>query len=695
MKSKTSESTEQKSSTYYLKSIPAHIQTQLQVAFATDRLKSIKGSDLTMRWKEMNEQIFGIYKGDKDKYQKYFRLAADRDYHFFSRKSLERYFDSQPIRSDMMYAILTFLGYDPSQFDKAMKGVGTDNHSNTSFISGFWKVYVHDSGTGGPSKVEQSLIFFKEKNAEEGTFTIRYKSVWSLDFNGSATIINDSLILNLSDNNNTRLFIILYMPDKKDILNSETFILSGSCLSNGHKNQIVTADMIFVKEKMAAQFESDKEVQEHFRRNEVQNLDFGGAERNEQQVMRFLSRSGHKDRTIRPFSPQTFESITARNAEYDRRNGTSNYEKLKLKIKQEDCFYLSFNRHRPGDEIAFYEYSFFCNDSERMVMVKRHPVGDKAIKEYVGYAYLESEKVYFVMKDYNLQRSKQFIAPISSSHSGTESNKSEANDLRYFILKGITSSVTTIGSAHMALREIIICLKKAGKESFLESLQSEAITKGYINYEMFSGLDNRILHPKEMLYLSSRFLSVLSYPSENDPASLYTRLDKARRYSNTYFLFIKHTADTLLKWALVIDDLSQVTLKMNYGEDGSVDEYNGYCEFFNHNLHITTQFLGSHPAEQKCADIICDFIREIRGEKTNVLTGSLLSTDEKNDSVAYRFVAITAELHRQPKRTDGANTNATAELGVTQFVQFEEYYQGTLPARDWQKVSDCISKVMN
>lgn len=637
--------------------IPVKIKNELLHRLNVDTLKNVRGEYLVEVTASINGALKAAYANNKNVYSKYFS-PSKKTKAFFSEKSIYRYFHDEPIRIDKLYALLAFLKYQPENFESALTTSETDTEKNllTRFI-GCWFVYVHDSSEAGKDKVIRTPLFLRRKNKD--VLVAEYESVRGIRFFGDAEVSGNSIILKLTSNKGLKIFFMAEVPERGASSAADEWILNGALLSNAPTRKTIIANIILSKNyKTRINSTDDEEIKKYLDKKAVSLIyDDDGtikgtvADENEKLIIDYLARN--KDKGIKSFLPNSFSHLRSRNSDFYKRTSRENYDRLKLKLKNSSYIFYAFNRFRTSrNEVGIFSYTFEFNDPERICTVIRHPIDNPVKIDFIGMAFLESEKLYFEMKDTNVPRQMQFIAPFITetekpSHSGYQ-------NLHGFLFKGITSTVSAIDGRCMAMRELLLCIN-ASDEALLK-LDKEDKTNGYISYKKFCAIDTRLLTDEQKLFLANQALSTLSYPSDTNARFTHARQDKARKYNGLYEVYTKNN-NHILKMILLIDPLSQVTLKVKYDNRQTSDVYiyQGLCEFYNHNLHINAHLDAPHPSEQKHSEFIFDYIKDTHRKPLEYFKGIHLTTDEEGNAFASKFIAckistnnIASEYDAQP-----------------------------------------------
>lgn len=631
--------------------IPDFIMEKLEEELEISSLANITESALNKYCDIINKKLFSLYEEKENDLSGFIDpdiRKGNKTIEFFSVKSLYRYISGQNIRTDKYRALLVFLNYDRSQINNIISYKNSpEQYSQMTLLNGLWNLYIYDSAEPSEHKVTKypMSMFYRKDNL----FKIRLDNFWGKNFEGNAIITEKSLAFELQ-NDQEKLYLCTDLPEMQNKNMADDLILNCAYLSNAHRNTCF-GNLIMTKVPNIDSTD-ETEVARHFAKeisrlsfyNDYNEKDVIVAVKNEKPIINFLSEGNHKDNFVKPFFPNSFESIRIENDEVDKTEGLHDYDKLKLKFNLKSHAFYSFNRSRLShDEVAVFKYVFTFSDAERRCTVKRYNLGQNFKPEFTGQLYLQGEKIYMELTGSSMQRRKQLIAPFDSYPEKNHYDISKS--LRAFILKGITSSVSVSDSRHMALRELIVCIK-SGNEELLNFSETEK-TQQFISYRTFCHINKDIISDEEKLFLANHAFSTLSFPSETDARFLHGGQDKARRYHGNYLVLIKRPhSNSLLKMNLEIDEMAQAWLRIKYDNDknSEIYSYHGFCEYYNNNLHVSGHLSASHPNDQKHAEFIFDYIKETTGKAPFLFTGETINTDDENKSFHSRFLAINTLL---------------------------------------------------
>jgi hypothetical protein len=627
--------------------IPEFVIEELEDNLGVQSLTYLKEGELKKICDKINGGLLDLYDDNKNNVADFIQPDKNKNGNreFFAVKSLQRYIQGHNIRTDKLKALLAFLNYDVARMDAIIfHKTASEEYSVMSLIQGHWNLYIYDSAEPTVHKVKRhpmSLTYRKDN-----TFKVRLDNLWGRDFGGTAFLSGRSLLLELYTEKE-KLFISADLPEMENKTPSDDLILTCAYLSNAHKNATSFGNIILNKvtgsdvtdDAMHIRHFNNKAPRLSFNKNHAYD-DASIALKNEKLIINFLSANNHKDNKADAISPNSFIQLGIKIDEMDKDEGLLGYEKLKAKLNLNNHIFYSFNRSRLShDEVAVFKYTFEFADEEKRCKVKRFKLGHGFQPEFSGEAFLEGEKIYIELKGNNIQRRKQLIAPLESYPEKNHYDTSQS--LRGFILKGITSSVSVNDHRHMALRELMICVDLANEK--LLNFTAEDKAREFISYKAFCSIDKNIIRDEEKLFLANHAFSTLSFPSQSDARFLHTGQDKARKYHGHYTVLIKnfHTV-VLLKLHLHIDEMAQAWLQMKYDNNKNSDTYNyhGFCEYYNANLHVGLHVSATHPSDQKHAEFIFDFIKDIRRKPPEIFTGQNLNTDDDNNAYSSRFIAI-------------------------------------------------------
>lgn len=597
----------------YLKAIPPHIQQLLQNKFGK-KLTEIKGREVKQRYEEVKKRIL-VRKEEKAGYTQHFKAGAAVPIRLFSQRSFKRYLKSAPVHTDKLNALLFFLDIEPHEFEQKIKdATPVPRQAYVNLLQGPWTAYYYNPLAALSGNITRAE-FWLNVHTEISLHVSATASPWN-DYSGTATVLDTGLALELHSHNR-RIYLVCELPENKKP--EDLWILNGACVATNSGGKAMMANVIMVKndQTLARRAKAGRETEAEKVLKEGHDA-----------IAAYLLRK-NKRQWIRPFAPNNFSEVKARNARHEKEFGRDNFDRLKTRLKSEEgrCYY-AFNRHRTNrQEVAVFSYTFEFLNAEKIVWAARHRIGQPDKIEFAGEVVLEAEKIYMTLRDKEGNRRKQVIADFALDSDSPN------------VIKAITSTVSTNNAKIMGLRELIVYLP----EKVLH-LEEDEKTTGYISYQRFLGLPEEVLRSEDRLYLADRTQCTLSYPNTTDLKLVYVRQNKARNFANTYNLFVgvpeEKGKKAFLHILVIIDALAQVSVFVRYEKGGKSYRYEGTSEFFNHNLKIDVQYPATHTHEQRNLVLFFDQIQEKR-KLPEVYSGTLLSTDENNNTFASPFVAIT------------------------------------------------------
>jgi len=593
---------------------------------------------------------------------------------YISGRTIRRMLKGIGVDRQMIYAVAAYVKYDSTTIDGAIDAQQTDGYSPEELLSGGWDLYYY--------KTIKSESLSKQKE-----YKILKTSMW-LDYQwgkplfarlrfpnkkgesifiGKGEMKNNVLVLTFDENKNeteTCIHFFCNIPATTGKKPSDDWILNAGGITNGDGIPTMGNAILIKNQKNKNDVTVDK----------ITELLEETASDLEREIMSFLIRND--DRPIRSFRSESLSGlITTNESDIERLgSGRDNYTNLKSIFQKEDntsCDWYSFSRiDTKRYDITFFRWKITFNDIERKVEVERKRDYEGGKSFYKGEFILKEKQLYARLVSQTKEKKLKSIVGI---------NNPKEKGIRFI-------SATTFPSAkgesnNIAVREILCYLPK-------KDIKPSDLKRGLMNFYTFAGQEE--ITDENKLYLSSRALSTLSFPSEMNYRKHFARIREAAKFmAGTFYLLMrnkyKKENTQLLLVELEIDRSANVTMKMRYSKHkgDTIYTYYGRAEYYSKNLHIHLEADTDEREKQKIASLIFDVKQDYIDKKIDCIRGLCIKTDHKGKAGAYPLVMIEKNVIEALKQDEVRKGEARFTDNAPKVIDLDDVkaslYAYTLP----------------
>lgn len=570
---------------------------------------------------------------------------------YISGRTLSRMLDLENVDRRKIYAVACYIGEDSTSIDEIIDAAQNNDDKPEKLLSGGWDLYYYQTiKSKGTSKkkyeIRKTGLWVDYQWSNPISARLRFPNEKGEHiFSGTGEIKNGVLVLIFEGKNKKGACIHLFCNIPHTIGKEVNYrwILNAGALSNGTGIPTIGNAILIKNRKGSTKATSDK----------ITSLSKESVSDEEREIMSYLIRND--DRPVRTFHSEDLAGLIETN-EYEiekSESGRDNYVELKSifqKSDTENYGWYSFSRIYPVRyDITFFRWKIIFNDIERKVEVERERDYDGGRSLYKGEFVLKEKQLYARLVSQTKDKKLKSIVGI---------NNPKEKGIRF--ISATTFPDAKGESSNIAVREILCFLSK-------EEIKTKDLKTGLMNIYTFASLQG--ITSDNVLYLSSRALSTLSFPSDMNYRKHFARIKEAAiSLSGTFYLLMRNkymTENTeLLLIKLEIDRLANVTMKMRYSkdEDEVIHIYYGRAEYYSTNAHLHLETDTEVREKQKIASLILDVKQDYANKELDCIRGVCVKTDHKGKVGAYPLVMIKRNVIDNLKKD-------SVQQGIVRFTE--------------------------